>query len=56
LPVYDYICKDCGKQKEVKAKMSEKEKDLKVQCDSCGSDNMAQYFGNMKIRGFHPLH
>jgi len=56
VPVYDYICKDCGKQIEVRASLSEKEKGLKPQCDSCGSYNLVQFFGNMKVSGFYPLH
>ncbi len=56
MPVYDYICLDCREKKEIRATLEEKGKGLKPACDSCGSDKMVQFFGNMKVIASFPLH
>lgn len=56
MPVYDYICLDCKVKKEVRATLKEKEEGLKPVCDSCGSDKMTQFFGNMAVIKSYPLH
>ncbi len=56
MPIYEYICKDCGKTMEVKETLAEKEKGAKHTCPTCGSKNMAQYFGNMIVFASTHLH
>jgi len=56
MPVYEFICLDCRKTMEKQASMGEKERGLKPVCPSCNSDNMTQYFGNMKVVPNYPLH
>ncbi len=56
MPIYEYICKDCGKIMEVRETLAEKEKKVKHKCSSCGSDNTAQYFGNMIVIASTHLH
>ncbi len=56
MPVYEYICKECGKIMEVKETLSEKEKGGTHTCPSCGSQNTAQYFGNMQVIASTHLH
>lgn len=56
MPVYDYICRDCGTISEVRATLAEKEKGLEETCPSCKSTNMTQYFGNMTVFATTHLH
>lgn len=45
MPIYEYLCTQCGERTEIKASVAEKEKGLKVACPRCGSKKMAQVFG-----------
>ncbi len=56
MPVYEYICKDCGKITEFKESLAEKEKGSERTCPACGSKNMVQYFGNMIVISSTHLH
>lgn len=56
MPVYEYICRDCGKITETRQTLAEKEKNLEQTCPSCGSVNMVQYFGNMIVIASTHLH
>ncbi len=56
MPVYEYICKDCGKVMEVKETLAEKEKEKQRTCPHCGSDKMVQYYGNMIVIASTHLH
>ncbi len=56
MPVYEYICKDCGKIMEVRQSLAEKEKELAHTCPGCGSKNLVQYFGNMIVISSTHLH
>lgn len=56
MPVYEYICKDCGKILEVRETLAEKEKGNKHTCPDCGSENTVQYFGNMIVIAATRLH
>ncbi len=44
MPIYEYICVECGEKTEIWATISEKEKGLNIVCQKCGSKNMAQVF------------
>ena len=46
MPIYEYLCTECGEKIEVKASVAEKERGLKVTCPKCGSKKMAQVFGS----------
>jgi len=56
MPVYEYLCRDCGKVTEIRATLKEKEKGIQPTCPSCQSNNMAHYFGNMQVVSNYPLH
>ncbi|MDW7730763.1 MAG: FmdB family zinc ribbon protein [Dethiobacteria bacterium] len=56
MPVYEYICKDCGKIMEVRESLAEKEKGLAHTCPACGSKSLSQYFGNMIVISSTHLH
>jgi putative FmdB family regulatory protein len=56
MPLYEYICKDCGKLTEVKETLAEKEKGKKHACPNCGSKNVVQFFGNMQVIASTHLH
>ncbi len=56
MPVYEYICRECGKISEFKATLAEKEQGLEQTCPKCGSANMVQYFGNMIVIASTHLH
>jgi putative FmdB family regulatory protein len=49
MPIYEYLCSDCGERIEVKATIEEKEKGLKVICPKCGSDKTLQVFGSFMV-------
>lgn len=49
MPIYEYICTECGEKVEVQATIAEKEKGLKVICPKCGSKKMAQVFGSFMV-------
>ena len=56
MPIYEYICKDCGKIMEARMTLAEKEKGPKPACPACGSKKMSQYFGNMIVIASTHLH
>ncbi len=56
MPVYEYLCKACGKIMEVKETLAEKEKGGQRACKNCGSMNVVQYFGNMQVIASTHLH
>ncbi len=56
MPVYEYICRNCGKVSEFRATLAEKEEGLKLTCPECGSKDMAQYFGNSIVIASTHLH
>lgn len=56
MPVYEYVCLECKAKREIRATLKEKEEGLKPVCNSCGSDKMSQYFGNMKVVKSYPMH
>ena len=49
MPLYDYVCPQCGNTKEVKALMS----DNPPEC--CGGVMNRQYTGSVIIKWKHPL-
>ncbi len=55
MPIYEYICPDCGKISEFKESLAEKEKGQEHTCSACGS-KMTQYFGNMTVFASSHLH
>ena len=50
MPIYIYACRQCGEQKEVRASLDEKTRDLNILCPKCGS-TMSQVFGNVFVPG-----
>lgn len=46
MPIYEYLCQDCEKKFDIKATIGERERGLKVNCPSCGSDRTIQILGN----------
>jgi putative FmdB family regulatory protein len=56
MPIYEYLCKDCGKVMEVKETLAEKEKGGIHTCANCGSKNLVQFFGNMQVIASTHLH
>ena len=40
MPIYEYVCTDCGDKNSVRAIISEKEKGLRVVCQECGRRKM----------------
>ncbi len=56
MPVYEYICKECGSIMEVRETLAEKEEGKTYPCQSCGSKNTVQYFGNMIVIASTHLH
>jgi putative FmdB family regulatory protein len=42
MPLYDYLCKDCGEAFEVRATIKEKEAGLDLACPKCGSHDARQ--------------
>jgi len=51
MPTYEYVCTVCLERTEVKATIVEKESGLKVACPRCGSQKIAQIFGNFSVMG-----
>ncbi|MEO0292600.1 MAG: zinc ribbon domain-containing protein [candidate division WOR-3 bacterium] len=49
MPVYEYICSDCGERIEVLATIEEKEKGLRVICPKCGSEKVLQVFSSFAV-------
>lgn len=49
MPTYGYICQDCEEDFEIKATIEEKEKGLKVNCPTCGSNRVVQVFGGIAL-------
>jgi len=43
MPIFDFVCKDCGKQFDVKISNAEKGK---VKCPECNSSNINQIFSS----------
>lgn len=41
MPIYEFVCKKCGKEFESTLSFSEREK-KKVKCPSCGSTRVSQ--------------
>lgn len=39
MPVYEYRCRRCGREFEIRASISEHSKGLKPVCPSCGSED-----------------
>jgi putative FmdB family regulatory protein len=56
VPLYEYICRDCGKVFEMKERLAEKETNKEHICPACKSKNTAQYFGNMIVIASTHLH
>lgn len=51
MPIYEYVCLECGEKTDVLATISEKEKGLKITCPKCGSKKMSQAFGSFMVLG-----
>ncbi len=51
MPIYEYICIECGEKMEIWATIAEKEKGLNVTCQKCGSKKVAQVFSSFLIGG-----
>ncbi|MGQ9818220.1 MAG: FmdB family zinc ribbon protein [bacterium] len=49
MPIYEYLCSNCGERIEVKATIAEKEKGIKVICPKCGSDKILQVFSSFMV-------
>lgn len=49
MPIYEYLCSDCGERIEIKATIEEKEKGLKILCPKCGSDKVQQVYSTFII-------
>lgn len=49
MPTYRYICTECGEETKVWATLAEKERGLQITCPRCGSQKMAQVFGNVMV-------
>lgn len=51
MPVYEYVCKDCGERMEVRASVAEYSEGLRVQCAKCGSVNLVRILSSIGIVG-----
>lgn len=49
MPVYEFVCKECGKPMEVKASVAEYSEGLHLQCPSCGSDKLARTLSSVGL-------
>jgi putative FmdB family regulatory protein len=49
MPVYEYICKDCGTPMEVRASVAEYSAGLRLHCAECGSENLARILSSIGI-------
>jgi putative FmdB family regulatory protein len=45
MPVYEYICNDCGKTNEILILKS----DSTVKCEGCGSQNLKKRFSSFSV-------
>ncbi len=44
MPVYEFICQECGKPSEVRASIEEYSKGLRPVCPHCGSPRLIRAF------------
>ncbi len=49
MPLYEYLCGDCGKKFDVLATIAEKEAGLEPACPKCGSKRCRQVFGRVTV-------
>ena len=47
MPIYEYVCNDCGATTELRMSVAEKTKSSKVECQKCGSQSVRQVFGGV---------
>ncbi len=45
MPIYEYVCKDCGEESEMLVRTS----DERVACPSCGSASMKKGFSTFAV-------
>ncbi len=48
MPFYDLKCRDCGKEFNIMASMSDRERQA-IKCPDCGSRELDQIFSNVNI-------
>ncbi len=49
MPVYEYICKNCGEPMEVRASVAEYSTGLRLHCAKCGSEKLARILTSIGI-------
>lgn len=54
MPVYEYRCRKCGKEYEIRASMSEYARGLKTVCPECGSEESERVISLAAILGGSP--
>ena len=51
MPVYEFVCADCGKTFDVVATLKEYGAGLGPECPKCGGVNVSQVFGTFTLLG-----
>lgn len=49
MPLYEFICQDCGKPTEVRASVADYSKGLGARCPYCGSGRLARTFSGIGL-------
>jgi putative FmdB family regulatory protein len=47
MPIYEYVCEDCGKPFEIRASISDYSKGLDTPCPHCGSRKAIRVFSSV---------
>jgi putative FmdB family regulatory protein len=51
VPLYEFVCLDCGVRTDVRASLAKKEAGLVVPCESCGGEHTRQALTAFAVRG-----
>jgi putative FmdB family regulatory protein len=51
VPMYEFLCTDCGASTDVFASLAEKEAGLTVTCGACGGDRTRRALSTVAVRG-----
>jgi putative FmdB family regulatory protein len=51
MPLYEFLCTDCGASTDVFASLAQREAGLDVTCAACGSDRTRRALSTVAIRG-----
>ncbi|RMG47406.1 MAG: hypothetical protein D6718_03780 [Acidobacteria bacterium] len=54
MPVYEYVCQDCGAPSEVRATVDEYSRGLQVRCRECGSERLDRVFSSVAVNSGSP--